>query len=445
MNIQEKSLASSLPLWLFLGPCLLFSALFVAQLTDYSANRYLLLAVSIGAVSSYLAGRKGFLLSSLLLIVLQAVRLAVFPNENWLWQAGLTSVFIITFCVIALTKEEIDALTELQQQVIANATKSHLQEKNSLQHSLDTLSHEKKQVSDSLELLQNAHQQVQHQLMMSLSKLKDKESLEGQLQDKRKELSAALIQTEELRRENRRSEDLVESLRKENEQFKSHLHIAQKNSEKQHERLQETQRHLDDKESELKKEQKRAYDCNTNLIESQEQLQTLRIKEQELQDKIDLYHTQLTNLHSQSQNLTDQLKQKITELQSQIAELQQKLTEASAIQNTPPPPLSEEIAQEIWQGKRIAGMHKQLKEQFIEKSATLDQTRRELFKVKEELLALQKEKEELTLFSQHPEISGLIKHILKLESYLKIADQQHQQECNSLHTLVSKLLADKVS
>jgi hypothetical protein len=70
----------------------------------------------------------------------------------------------------------------------------------------------------------------------------------------------------------------------------------------------------------------------------------------------------------------------------------------------------------IWQEMRKAqGLYFQLREQFEQKSLMLNQTRREMFFIQEEVQNLQKEKTEIQLYQYSEQEKALIEHILKME------------------------------
>ncbi len=73
--------------------------------------------------------------------------------------------------------------------------------------------------------------------------------------------------------------------------------------------------------------------------------------------------------------------------------------------------------------KDLANQHRQLREQFDEKSAVLDQTRRRLFVTEGHLLALQKEKD-LTQLDLNPEQDILLHQIKELIEENQLLDQE---------------------
>lgn len=89
--------------------------------------------------------------------------------------------------------------------------------------------------------------------------------------------------------------------------------------------------------------------------------------------------------------------------------------------------------------RRIESMYIQLKEQFQEKSAVLDATRRELFHAHEELLKYQKEQEEKTIFGQTELEEYLQNDLLQLEQQYEQMQRHYQQEVEELNQIVEHL------
>lgn len=94
--------------------------------------------------------------------------------------------------------------------------------------------------------------------------------------------------------------------------------------------------------------------------------------------------------------------------------------------------------------RRIEAMYLQLKEQFEEKSAILDQARRELFYAQEQLQSLQREEEEKALELTETE-SLLQKELSHLIKEAEESSRQHNQEIELLSNLVEGLFVKLAS
>ncbi|MBA3722604.1 MAG: hypothetical protein H0W88_09415 [Parachlamydiaceae bacterium] len=90
--------------------------------------------------------------------------------------------------------------------------------------------------------------------------------------------------------------------------------------------------------------------------------------------------------------------------------------------------------------RKIESMYIQLKEQFQEKSDTLDKTRQELFVTQEQLLSLQKELEEKQIYQQTEEELLLQEELNFTASELEKVEKQYHQEVDELHAIIKKLL-----
>lgn len=115
-------------------------------------------------------------------------------------------------------------------------------------------------------------------------------------------------------------------------------------------------------------------------------------------------------------------------LESTLSRLQAELEEKSAIpqvQQVEAPPATEP------EYRRLFGLYKQLREQFTEKTALLDQTRRELFLANEKVALFEKEMSEIHLHEQP--------HVERLAVQLEDA----QKEVAHLEELVSNLLQER--
>lgn len=90
--------------------------------------------------------------------------------------------------------------------------------------------------------------------------------------------------------------------------------------------------------------------------------------------------------------------------------------------------------------RQMETMYLQLKEQFQEKCATLDATRRELFLANEELLKWQKEDEEEKVFGLSGNEHSLQRHLLQVSKHYEKVEKQHQQEIDEMLELIKHLL-----
>jgi len=93
---------------------------------------------------------------------------------------------------------------------------------------------------------------------------------------------------------------------------------------------------------------------------------------------------------------------------------------------------------EDWQKMRqTEGLYQQLREQFAEKSATLDATRKELFLAQEALETLRHETEERLHYERTHADSSFDKHVKNLEGEI----ERLSAECHRLEDLVTSLMS----
>lgn len=90
-------------------------------------------------------------------------------------------------------------------------------------------------------------------------------------------------------------------------------------------------------------------------------------------------------------------------------------------------------------------LYHELRKQFEEKSITLNDTRRQLFHTNEQLLALQKDKEELHLTAGHLSHAALEKHIIRMENTHLRKEKFLLEEIHSLYNFISTLLIPESS
>jgi hypothetical protein len=90
--------------------------------------------------------------------------------------------------------------------------------------------------------------------------------------------------------------------------------------------------------------------------------------------------------------------------------------------------------------RRNEGLYLQLRNQFIEKSTTLDETRRELFNTQEEVLRLQLEQKEAFLYNRSPIDQEIERHLIRMEQEYVAISQEYRQEVDALHQLIETLL-----
>ena len=100
---------------------------------------------------------------------------------------------------------------------------------------------------------------------------------------------------------------------------------------------------------------------------------------------------------------------------------------------------------EEWRSIRKAeGLYHQMREQFEEKSNTLDQTRKELFHAEEKLLKLQRELDERGVYGFAQDEKDLLDHIIHTERFHTSNSEVLQKEIKALEAILDEHYAKNV-
>lgn len=181
----------------------------------------------------------------------------------------------------------------------------------------------------------------------------------------------------------------------------------------------------------------------TLLEKSNEEMASLAHKYESAQTTIETLKHSLDRFQAEVKIKADHahdLSQKCTDFEQQIKDLQKGLEEREKQQLNVQLPEVKPPAVPI-NSRPIESMYLQLKQQFQERSDVLHATRRELFEVQEQLLAMQKEFEEKEQY-QIPEREYLLQaQLLQMQQEMEEEQQNSQQEIDALHTIIKTLNA----
>jgi hypothetical protein len=154
----------------------------------------------------------------------------------------------------------------------------------------------------------------------------------------------------------------------------------------------------------------------------------------------------------------EQLKVKIADQQIQQLELTKSLGEQRLIEiitqlqktqvaleemQKQPQSQSQPVIEENSGSKRHEALYLQLRDQFQEKSNTLEMTRRELFHVQEKLAVLQKTQEEAQLFEISAEEHKLQRLLHQLSKQYDKMESIYQAEMNELYDLIDHVFEEQ--
>lgn len=320
----------------------------------------------------------------------------------------------------------------------------------SYQGNIETLSQELKASQEKSRHLEAAIEAAKAELQVSKHEIKRSQQENDLLKNEKalqsQKLEHALTQ---LADENLQNQKLREELQ-------AQMDVLSKNLSEKESELQNLQELMGKKEQDLFNLQFRLDSAHEDIQKFQIQISDHENKhthdqqvKNEFIEKIDLLIKEKEKLELRSHQLSleverlpvlNEEKNKAEKALKEVSdELQQtKLLLSQALadqQKTKALPSSEESSLR----RRAEGMYLQLREQFNEKSAVLDETRRQLFHTQEALLQLQNTLKEQEQFSAHPAVHELIQHILKMQKSYSSLKKQYESEISDLHEIVSLL------
>lgn len=321
--------------------------------------------------------------------------------------------------------QELQEIQEREKRLLAEQQQNQ-QDKQDQQEALQDqqkrcilLEQEKNALSQALASL---HQQYEHMRHAETQQRQTLQYDQHKVQDLEAKLAVESQQREMLRQQIKQLED---QLKQQDEQSKGRLKQVQ-------DQLIEQER---SGEAKLMQAQK-------DLWQTRQALQTKEDQSHHTQEQIQSFGKELQVQREIAQKATEQLQtveqlkiqleRALQEVQEQLEQSQQRLELAYKDR--------EKLPYADGNTRRIESMYVQLKEQFQEKSATLDATRRELFHAHEELLKVQKEREEEQIFEQTQEERHLQRDLLLLGQQYEQMQRQYQQELDALTDLISHLM-----
>ena len=271
-----------------------------------------------------------------------------------------------------------------------------------------------------------------------------------------------LYQDKQFKQREEQYKVIAQQLQEELAKEKHHTEIQLKQNqqqllESQQQLLQQSQQEQEALVQEINKWQERCQLSQENLLKAQQGLEAKNETLTQMQEKVEylnreldeqrLLLTQSAEQKQRLESLKEQLEQNLQQSQTQLQQAMQKL---DAI---PPQPQTQhqtqfqqqKIASAQGNTRQIEAMYIQLKEQFQEKCAVLDATRRDLFQVNEQLLKYQKEYEEERVFDQSANERHLQRYIVRMGKQFEQMQNIYQQEMDELTQVVDHLLRQMAS
>lgn len=500
MDNNTRNINAQAQLWALTGPLLIACTFLIIAIRAASMPWGLPLVALVGLLICYQWHWRGVLISLCLLIGVLTYNLSIVPTTDWLWFITLAASIAAAFVVTALSLEESRyawqllhreageqklSISHLSQQVEVSRKEiedqhrllsgqidkleSHLnlsQEKISSAENLVFLArdeltkshaHQQKLLQDLLETRQKAvtmEQRLEDQQAsidtVHAAKIAATEPLkrliatrDSEIEELKISLEAILSEDRLVRQQLTSAEAQVTSLREHQKAESSSTSKLKEKDIQQQTTIQELNFHLDalSKEKTLLETNLEKLKRELDQLRANEKahegkylqlLETHKIEIESLQMVVKSHKNDLVQLQQQWQRDKQQL---VAEKESLAVQLQQVKEELQSL----PPPSAQPAHSDTRELRRVEGLYNQLRNQFAQKSATLDSTRRELFHAQEQLTTAQKEMEETKLIHEREIESHLSKLLNSAERELSVEDRL-QKEIDQLHEIIASLM-----
>lgn len=284
-----------------------------------------------------------------------------------------------------------------------------------MNHQMETLIQEK----ESLQLIV---QKLKQEAEGIPSLIKEKEKLENSLKSAEDKFENLLKSKEEMVHQ-------VEAWTLEKKSLQSIIQKLQAESEQIHV-LEQEKANLESALISMEKEVENAFSTQeTQQIEMNTRLNAFVKEKESLQSLI----TKLQQELEQAQSL----KHEKEKLEGSLKLLEEQLEKGRLSQAEAHPVVDQNWPKENGLRRRAEAMYLQLKEQFNQKSAVLDETRRQLFLAQEELYKFQKNWKEFDELIPHPQVESLTRHILKMQKGFDQKEKAYLSEIKDLHDIIT--------
>lgn len=376
------------------------------------------LGSAVGLLISYLFGPIGFFVSA----ASWGTYLALEHPELL---KNTLSVLFLSSCVVSwwlstLCSEQYQQKIVDFEEMIAALFKKHNEFEKQAKEALLTLKEERKNHERQTQDLDTQLQDLQHQLSSHRHHLslawQESSMLKEEGEKQRRELTASYESAKSESMFYLQQKQMAESAL---EQYKSEMQSLKKEKDEKQNQFLEEFNHLKQKIEEAKAQ---AAEKESELLSLHNQMTSLQA---EREAELIYLKQQISTLQAEKESELGMLKEQIRTLEAEKA---QQIVQPSSVQDG-------ENAETIqyWEIQ-----YKQLRSQFDEKSDVLNETRKELFFVENELLTLQKQEEDLA-HDENEEQKNLISHLQNLE--VECSDLEDQVEL--LQDIVSSLQEKK--
>lgn len=466
LNSEDSRETSQVSIWGMFGPILLAATLLSIVFRASTVAWGIPLSAVCGFCLCYYLSWRGAWISNLLLGGSLIYYLTTSPSEEWLWLTVLTLSFAVTMLVTVLSLAESRETNDIystqlqeQQQTILGLEKEYSNRYKLMHEELEEKKKALEKIKGNFTLQQGELRSAQNLLSLAKEELTARQTQEEKLLQELYETRQKAVDCEE-QMEQIQSNPIVKNLSayeanlsdmkqqvavKEREMQEQRLRVESLNSDKQHLESSVQRLKSDLKVVELNDHQKQQY---INELSQLHELELGRLK------------SELQQISEKAQQSTAQHDQRVAEHLEEISNLRKEIEVVRARELL----LSqqcEELSQQVVQSKvlaeaeavrtpadtrevrRLEGLYQQLREQFEEKSATLDVTRKELFYSQEQVAALQKDFEEYRVNGGRELEQQLSELMAAAEREVATIERDSQQEIESLHALVNSLMANK--
>ncbi|MEI8124183.1 MAG: hypothetical protein WCG42_00325 [Parachlamydiaceae bacterium] len=481
-STSRKEIANQL--WPTVGPLLAFCLSFVLLFNPSATPVGLPLITLCGLLACYAWKWRGVAISSVSLAALLTYYLYQQPHSLWIWTIVLSLSIASIFVVTVLCFEEASVKWE-------NLCKRVRDYKQTVTHLNEKIHAERKLLLTDQEGLSKQIEKLQHDISLTEGKMASDELL-GKLAHE--ELAAAYLHQEKILQElfqarketvslsasleqlqecmpKEGSNDKDESLVAEIEQLRFMLQdveakerIANEKAQQllnELEVVQKTRQKLADSEEKIKaindshqliveeytvyidkiaEEQRRQ---ETALVaageraqkeqqEHQESLKKFADEQRRLEAALEAAGERTQHEQRHREESEKRFSDERHEMQVALAQLK---VENEQLQAAP----KESV--DVKEMRRLDGLYRQLREQFVEKTEVLAATRRELFSAQERLAALQKDVEESRVNEAKDVDISLQQLLAEAESELQNTEAEHAAEVARLHEVIDSLMA----
>ncbi len=441
MNILEEKVENQVQFWSLLGPFLMFLSIGIL-LFKAAVHWYFPLSLLVGIPLCVIGKMRGMVAALSCLFFFSLFAYSSIDWEERYWHVGMALAMAFSFLVLTLSLEEVQGLVQ----------KLHLESQSRLDNFLhldekwnqaekEWGEEKDKRRAEITALTQQLDKTGEEkQTFYKLAQLAKDELLQmrGQYDLLRQELIYKKQETANLHERMEETDMTLQRMIDSNgeKQIKELTHqLACLQGE--HEELEILSVLKQEECSQLKQEKTHLEKEKMGELEAKEKiLRALRQEREQFQHQLREQQLLAAGREEQVQQLNDlkwSLEQSLEGCHGELASLKEKKLEVSQV-------YPEELSSVSGNTRRIEEMYGQLRQQFEEKSVVLDTTRRELFKVQEEILRRQKESEEKDRFAFSEEEERWQAHLLAWGRRYEQMEDFYEKERGQLSELIDSLL-----